>query len=391
MAAETGKHKGRRRVIPLLTLILTLALSTLTSGCWNRRELNRIGIVSAVGLDLGPDHKIELTVQIIRARAMKMAEGASGEGKAVWVVSSSGDTVFDAVRNLVEKSGRRLYYPHNSLIVLGQELAREGVRPVMDLFARDQEMRLLAWVVVAQGTAADVLKADSELNNVPSKQLEDMLKNYNIVSKSVGSNLLEFDDSLLSKTTQPVLGRVVLDKVSGKNELRLDGAGVFRGDKLIGWLDSTETRGYLFIKDKVKSGSVLVPSPGNPDQAVTLEIIRAGSRVKPEWLGGKARFEIDVKVEANLVEQASAQKLSSPDMISVLEEELNQAIANQMRTTISAAQTHYKADIFGFGTDLMRAYPEEWQGLAGKWEAEFPLAETQVKVQSKITHTDLSQ
>lgn len=247
--------KGKRWII----LILLLLIPLFTEGCWNRRELNKLGIVSAIGIDLGEDQKIRYTVQIVKTSALKSSpEGSSGGNKAYYVLTSSGDTVFDAVRNLVTQSGRKLYYPHNSVIVLGGDIARTGIKPVLDLFCRDQEMRLLTWLVVTNGKAEDIVKAESPIETVAAHHLDTMLKDFGVTSKAVAVHLLDFENVMSDESLQLVMGRVELDDSKDKNMV-FKGAGVFRKDQLIGWLDPLSTRGYLWVQDKVKSGIINIP------------------------------------------------------------------------------------------------------------------------------------
>jgi len=244
-------------------LVLMLILIQLfTTGCWNRRELDKIGLVIGIGIDRGEDQQIEFTVQIINPTTIKRAsEGGSGQNKPSIILSSSGSTIFEAVRNLTEKSGRRLNYSHNMVIVLGANLARDGVLPILDFFVRDHEMRFKTWIVVTGGKAADIIQAEPSMENISAKNLNLLLKDYGIVSQSVAVNMLDIINEITDESLQAVVGRVELENIQEKKGLILNGAGVFRQDKLIGWLDPMKTRGYLWVRDKVKSAIITVPCP----------------------------------------------------------------------------------------------------------------------------------
>ncbi|KJR44526.1 Spore germination protein GerKC [Desulfosporosinus sp. I2] len=374
-------------------LLLILSVILLTTGCWNRKELDRLAIVAAVGIDKGEDQKITLTVQVIKPEALKRpsSEGGSGKEKGVWIIKSSGNTIFDAVRNFVEKSGRKLFLPHTMVIVIGEKMAKDGVIPVIDWFLRDHEMRLQTWVLVAQGEASEVIKGDSGLEKIPASHLERMIEDYGALSKSVSSNLMEVTNMITCQSSHPVIGRISKNK-SGQDdeeELILKGAGVFRKDRLIGWLNPFETRGYLWIKGKVKSGVITIPCPEHPDQLISLEIIKSKTKVKPRLEMGMLKYTIEVDVNSNLGEQMCTEDLANPEMIAVLEDEQRQAVEKEIVALIRKAQEEYKLDILGLGEATMREFPKEWNKVKEQWAEEFPQAEVEVKVNSRLSLTGM--
>lgn len=371
----------------LIFLLLLPSITIFITGCWNQRDLNKLAIVSAIGIDKDEDQGVKVTVQIVKPTVAKVggaAKGGSEDKKAVWILSSKGRTVFDALRNMVKKSGRKLYYPHNYVIILGGQMAKEGVLSIMDWFNRDHEVRPLTWILVTKGNAEDIMRVQSELEKIPADHISRMLKEYGAVSQTVTINLMEFYNQLLSEGTQPVAGRIELKKANGEDELKLEGSGVFRKDRLSGWLDPLETRGYLWIRDKVKSGIVTVPCQENKEKLVSLEIIKASSKIKPLMKKGELHFSIQINVESNLGEQTCNTMEVKAETISYLEDELNAAIKNEIETVINKSQEDFKEDIFGFGMAVMRQYPKEWNELKDNWDETFSRLEIEVVVNSII-------
>lgn len=373
-------------------LLLSLAVILLTTGCWNRKELDRLAIVAAVGIDKGEDQKIKLTVQVLKPGALQSpsSEGGSGSEKGVWIIQSSGNTVFDAVRNFIEKSGRKLFWSHTMVMVIGENMAKDGILPVMDWFLRDHEMRLQTWVLVSPGEASAVIKSDLGLEKIPASHLEGVIKDSGVLSKSVTVNLMEVTNMLTSQSSHPVIGRISQNK-SGQDdeeELTLKGAGVFRIDRLLGWLNPLETRGYLWLKGKVKSGVITVPCSEQPEQLISLEIIKSKAKIKPRLERGMLKYTIEVDVNSNLGEQMCIEDLN-PEMMAVLEDEQRQAVEKEIIALIRKAQEKYKLDILGLGEAASREFPEQWNKVKEQWEEEFPQVEVEVKVNSKLSNTGM--
>src|SRR5690606_37549832 len=83
--------------------------------------------------------------------------GGGGQEPATTTKAAVGRTVMEAVTRLQEKTSRRLFWAHNGIILIGDDLPRRGVVPVLDFFSRHRQPRLRAQVVVAPRRAEDLL------------------------------------------------------------------------------------------------------------------------------------------------------------------------------------------------------------------------------------------
>ncbi|EGW36803.1 Ger(x)C family spore germination protein [Desulfosporosinus sp. OT] len=380
-------RKGKRVIYTLLILVIPL----LISGCWDRKELEGRAIVTLIAIDKGENNQIKFSVQIARTSDSQASSngGSSGGEKSSIIMSGTGDTVFDAIRNLILKAGRKLYYPHNTAIILGNDIAREGILPELDLFNRDAEMRPLTWILVTPGQAADILEAQSTLESLSAKQLDMMLTDFGASSKTVATNLLDTMKQLAYDSPGAVLSNIELDPSNPKKTLLLNGAAVFRRDKLIGRLDPLETRGYLWVKDKVNAGIITFPCPGEETKKISMEIKKAKGKIEPDISEGKFNFTITVNVVSRLAEQECLTDLGNPEELMKLKKSQNEVIEKEIRNIVDKAQDKYGTDILGFGTELSRKFPQEWQKIKDNWTEEFPKAEVNIVVNSKISDIGL--
>ena len=64
----------------ILALCLCLLIAFISGGCWDRRELNTLAIVTAIGVDKSKDDdKFILTYQILKPRQIKSQSSSSQE------------------------------------------------------------------------------------------------------------------------------------------------------------------------------------------------------------------------------------------------------------------------------------------------------------------------
>lgn len=395
---------SKRPALFLLTFLLLL-LTIVLAGCWNWRELNTLGIVMASGFDRAPDGKVSVTVQIAKPGEIGSSREEKGgsTGKPVLVLTSDGDTVFDAVRNATMQVDRKLFWPHDKVFVIGEELAREGIAPMLDWIDRDAEPRPLARLLIARGKAKDIMEVEGGMEKLPAFFLEKLVEGSSSTSMAVEVRIHDFLKMMAAEGRDPYASRIELiggeemgqtgngGEGGGKKQAILTGAAVFRKDQLVGWLDRYETRGLLWVLSKVKSGIIVVPSPLDEEQKVSLEIIRASSKIKAKINeDGLPVITVEIQEEGNLGEQMSFVDLTKPETWDSLEKSQAAAIENEVKAALRIAQTELGVDIFGFGEAVHQKYPQVWKELKDRWRQVYPLVEVEVKVTASLRRTGVS-
>ena len=412
-----------RKVTAVVVLVILLSIS---AGCWNRREIETLGFVVGSGVDtpLGPTHwdspdvggeierRLQLTVQIMKPSGMSTGERGTTLERPFWTVSITGRTLFECVRGLSEVSPRSLYWPHNRWLLLGEEYAKGGVARLLDFWERDQETRRRAVLgVVKDGRAWDLLQVESELERVPSESgRETLLNAFKKSSSIVWTSVNDFVVALASEGIDPIALRVEaipyaypyeitgdVTREEVKATARLSGAAVFRSDKLVGWLDGREARGYNWVVGKVKSALLVVEAPERsiePEPGASLiglEIIGAKGAFKPKITDDGRSIGIAVKIsaEANFADvQPYVDSYSDSELWTITERRLEEVIRNEVMAAITKAQ-ELRADIFGFGRGVYRADPKLWKQVKDRWYEIFALMEPEIEVSAKVVRSGL--
>ena len=380
-----------------------------TAGCWNRREIETIGFVLAAGIDEAPQQgKIQVTVQIAKPFAIGGGEAVRGaaDEKPFWTVSSTGYTVFEAVRNLLSQSPRRPFWAHNRFILIGEGLARKGIRDALDLFCRDGESRRRIWMIVAKGAkASDLLQVEFELEQMPSEGGMGLVQGARQGLSTIGEGMLnDFLQRLEGEGIDPIATRAEIvprpQEFDIRGELkretiggsaRLTGAAVFKDDRLVGWLNKPETRGFNWVMGKVRSGIIVIENPREEGKFVGLEILGARGGFKPEVRSGKVTVTVKIEADANVGDvQGFIDLLGMPEAWSSMERRMATVIKNEVLAAVARAQ-ELGSDIFGFGAELNRRYPKKWADeFRDRWDEEFRKIDVKVEVKAKLRRTGLT-
>src|SRR5690606_6395180 len=118
-----------------LLVIFLLIVVVGNTGCWNMKELNEIAIIVGMGIDKAGD-QFEISLQIINPTQIAPQKG-NGDKTPVVLYSEKANSIFEALRKLTKKLPRKANVSQLQMLVIGEELAREGIGPVVDLISRD--------------------------------------------------------------------------------------------------------------------------------------------------------------------------------------------------------------------------------------------------------------
>jgi spore germination protein KC len=385
-----------RRLFLLGLLILVLTMNT---GCWSRRELNEIAIEVAMGFDKAGD-KYRITSQVVDPGEVAAKEGGADRSPVI-TYQAIADTPFEANRKMTTMSPRKIYSAHIRMVVIGEELARDGIARLLDYLSRDHEHRADFYIVVAKGTsAANVLKILTPLETIPANELFDSLRTSESAwAPTSGVTLHDLMSEIVSKGRHPVLtglqvkgnqeigeGRKNVESIDTPTKMQYTGLGVFKNDKLVGWLNEVESKGYNYIMDNVKStvGHINCPKGGK----AVMEVIRSKAVMKGKVKNGKPEADVHIRLEANVGEvQCKGLDLTKTNTIYEMEQKSEQVIKEFADKTIKKAQKKYKADIFGFGEAVRRADPKYWKKVEKNWDQEFENLPVNVTIDLKIRRT----
>ncbi|MCT4479922.1 Ger(x)C family spore germination protein [Peribacillus frigoritolerans] len=376
----------------MLKVFLMLPIIGL-SGCWSSIELNELAIVTAMGIDKKEDGYL-VTVQVLNSSELA-GDARSGRTEVV-TFRKSGATIAEAIRSLSTDVPRRLYVAHLREVVFGEEMARAGIAKPLDVLSRQKELRSDFYMTVAKGsTAYDTLNVQTALEKIPANKVFDALENSETRWAPTRTVTLdELVSSIVSKGRQAMLTGILVygdpeagsnvtnaQDISPKSGLRLDYLGVFKKDKLVGWLNRNDSKGVSYITDHVKSTAVNIPCEG--DQ-ITVNTTSTKTKIKGKMEKGNPKIDINVTSEGSIGEVECTIDLTKPEKIEELNKRYAKDIKDKIEGSIKTLQEKYQSDIFGFGDEIHRTDPKAWKRLEGNWDQEFAKLDVNVTVKAKI-------
>ncbi len=273
-------------------LIFAILLSLIfTSGCWNYKEVDQFAIVAGVAIDKGMKEQFLMTVEIIQISGGKDSKTTSK------IVAAEGKTMFDAARNIISLTGKRLYWSHSKVIIISKEIASEGLIKVIDWYNRDSETREDVNILISEDASAkEIFKGQVATENIISLALGEMIKNHVSLNKAPITDMLMFDMNEQTKSKTAVIPTVILKQVDGKIMPHIMGTAIIKEDKLVGFLNGEETKDLLFIRNEIKGGILIEEMKSKKESTfVSLEIFNSKTKVTPVVNGKDIQINLETK------------------------------------------------------------------------------------------------
>ena len=373
-----------------LIAILWTLLSISMTGCWNYRELETLAVVTGVAVDKGVNSTgYHLSVEILDTSGDGGGDGGGQNAIKSKIIETDGDTIFDAVRNAVKKSDKKLYFSDCKAVIISKQLAGEGIAPILDWLSRDSELRLtLAMFISKENTAKDVLKQQSPTNAITAYSLDKIGANDpQFLSKAPYMQLYQVNNTLGSKGSSLALPALSIAQNQDGRLPQLDGTAVFQKDKLLGFLDSEESKYLLFTKNQVKGG-LFVFNESPAVSKITLEIEKSETAVSV-IKGEVPKIRVAVKMDTALGEMETSSDFETEDGIEKLQKDASASLTADIRRLITKVQNQYGSDILGFGTTVYKNDPRYWKKIEPQWDELFKSLEVDVSAEVTIKNTAL--
>ena len=348
-------------------IIITLFILLISSGCYNYKEINDMAIVSSIGID--KDNKNDK--YIVSAQIMNSKESEDSEDSQITVYTKEGDTVHEALRNITLKSPRKLYGNHLSKIVLSEEVAKEGIDNILDIFNRITEVRNeFIITIVKEDKASDVLKVLTTTESIPAEYVKLSLK---IADKTSGltyaTKLDEFISLYLKKGIDPVVPVLKIDKKEKKgttinnitttnpiSKIVIEDLAVTNKGKLETYLKNEEVIGYNFLRNQIQKMSIPVKCDDENNYASIL-ILKNKTKSNAAKKDNKYIINFNINSEAIITEYNCKKDLTDEKVIKELEKDTEKKIKRYIKKSLNK-QKETKGKFLGLERIIYLDYPK---------------------------------
>ena len=369
-----------------------ILLLPLLSGCYNYRELNELGITTAVSIDY-KDDAFYVIAEVINP--IKQQDASSSNNSPFVNYNSSSSSLQDAFRKVVLESPRQLYAAQLEIIVLSEEVVNNHLEEVLEYFARDPESRTEIKIIVAK--TEDSTKAITLQTLLTSLSSSNIIKSLDLQSKVLGMAYPVTLNELLNMYIDPYL-EVVLPSMtlygnyeigdekenittsSPKAIVKIDGSTITKDNKILGYLDLEESKILNLINGKLKETIIKM---NYYDGYIIFEPNRI-----------KVSRELDIKnniIKINISGYSKTKEIQSninvknPKEVEKLNKALNMELEKKITDTFNSIREKYDTDVFGFQELYYRTNYKYFKENCTNWyEDIYPKIKLEVKANVRL-------
>ena len=369
-----------------------ILLLPLLSGCYNYRELNDLGITTAVSIDY-KDDAFYVIAEVINP--INQQDASSSNNSPFVNYNSSSSSLQDAFRKVVLESPRQLYAAQLEVIVLSEEVVNNHLEEVLEYFARDPEARTEIKIIVAK--TEDSTKAITLQTLLTSLSSSNIINSLDLQSKVLGMAYPVTLNELLNMYIDPYL-EVVLPSMtlygnyeigdekenittsSPKAIVKIDGSTITKDNKILGYLDLEESKILNLINGKLKETIIKM---NYYDGYIIFEPNRI-----------KVSRELDIKnniIKINISGYSKTKEIQSninvkdPKEVEKLNKALNMELEKKITDTFNSIREKYGTDVFGFQELYYRTNYKYFKENCTNWyEDIYPKIKLEVKANVRL-------
>ena len=349
-------------------------------GCAEPKILDRIGIVTLVGYDVGTEEKMSTTSAIREVNPEFQSN--------VEVITTENETSKGNRMKTNRKLSKEVMVGQMRVVLLGEELAKNDIRIYIDTLLENASVSKGLYLAVAEGQVAPLL--EYEYKNIDDigqhifKLLEHNIDQENMIS----STLHETAHDLYTAGEDiymPILKR--------EEELvELSGIALFKDSRLVSKLPPGDTFYVKLIGEQLKSGtfetilqkddlSSNLTKSDTEHIPIAFDAINSKKELKlvnpstPE-------FDLSVKIKARVTELHPDINLGDPKNVAILEKAISKNLTREISRVIKYCQD-VESDVFAFG-EKYRSSVRNSNLTKEKWHELYKTMKVNVEVDFSI-------
>jgi len=338
-------------------VILLIFLTFICTGCYNYKELNELGIVSAMGISKDGD-LYNLDIQLLNV----LDSEKSGLNKSpITVISGQGETIFEAARSMNKKTSKVFFLADVDYVFLDQSVLNDGLDEIMDFLVRDTRLSLNFLVVTStENKSLDILSSISHFDTNSANNLYDAIMNSETRYGGINSlHVRELINNYYAKGKYTIFPNVYIKdtRKSSENDSLEDSKSesyvevknmVFFKDKEAIELTDEETKGVNFLRNKIKNATLTIECDGGYFTIETLE-----SKMKLKSKLNIDQLNVNGNVGAEIVYYGCKDNLDNAGVLKSISKKAEKEIESYITKAFNKSKK-YNYDFLGLGNYIYK-------------------------------------
>lgn len=425
-------------------LILLFCMPLLLGGCFEKREVEDLAYVIAIGIDKGSDkggdkesdNSISISFQI--AVPIKIAgEGSEAGKESTSLITLEADSIYNAISRVDTMVSKEITLSHNKIIVFSEEVAKEGITDYLNSFVTNREIRPKTSVIVHKGSAKDFLaNLEPVLESNPARYYDLLLNSSEYSGYAINNSLFQFylasrdnfsspyailtetveNENISSSgntqdkssenpnvktsshesTPQENTGELKQQSGSSGNQgeeaskqqkevpqtANVAGIAIFKSGKMVGEIRDEQIISQLILQNHLTKVNIDIEDIKEDHKTSVVKLIQQEKpKITVKIQENKPQIDILINLDCQLLTSGSAVDYNRKENRKKLEEKIEKKLKNDMLAYLHTISKEYKADPVGFGKYCKINVPTLNELSEIKWSEIFPDSTFQIHFQ----------
>jgi spore germination protein KC len=381
-------------------IILCFIFCGFLTSCYDKREIDELTYVIAIGLDKGNLNDLKLTLQYAIPAAIGGGGSSGGGGgpETVGVVTLEAPTIYSGLNMANNFMGKQINISHAEVAVFSEELAKSSnMHDYIHAMVRGREFRPNMNIAISRTSAEDYIKSVKPIQETdPAKYYELKFSTYKYTGFTANSQLGVFYNEQQSASMQavatlvgvstnesskdidagkstyqekerdkPLMGDYVAGNIPRAGDVKGEtmGLAAFDGANMVGELDGQEATMYLITSGQYRNSYVTFPDPKAKGSYVVLNLKQSR---KPQYnvdiKNGKPKINVKLRLEGDFLSIQSGINYEEDGLLTVFENSAEQFLKNEILRLLNRTTKEFHSDICGFGKNVKGKFLtwDEW-------------------------------
>ncbi len=334
-------------------------------------EVEDMMIIEGIAVDK-ENETFEVTIEMLNNKQSASADSSNVGDEMTLIYSAKGETVAEALRLIINKTGNVPTYIHNKVIILSEEVAKTDITKVLDFFERDYTTQPVTLVCVAKGVkAGEVLKANIGKDISKSEVLEKILNQSAISSITPETRLIDVINTILDETACVTLPAVSLENNGETKTFFVEDIAVFNYNNEISYyLGRSSAESFVKLLGELKNGTLVTQDEiGNK---ATFIIVDGKTKYKAEVINGIVNYNVKLKMYCDLnAYEGDRFKTIKSETVEVFKKNIETETEASLTNLYKTIQINNSYDILRFGRRLLQNDKNAYKLLKSDWQKNF--------------------
>lgn len=352
------------------------------TGCWDQDLLKKARLLYGGGFDLTPNGKLQTTF-VIRDMPASEQQGPKND-----IIITVGNTPREARDHADEQISRHLRSYKNRIILIGEQLAKQDIYPILEVFFRDPKSALNARLGVAEGRAADMLSLKKVGNILIAEEIDELIKSKEETTTVPKVTLEAIYPIMMDPGEDFVLPYLAVEG----NRVKSNRVAMFHDKQYTGTLSPDESTMYLLLKGKKGKTARFtrkINIQEHEGQQNRYDFMTFDTDKSKRKMNVQIQSDDQIKVKLKLEWKVSVieypkDRLKNKKLIKQLNGYLSREMTDLAKETLDSMQKA-GCDGLGIGRQLMAFHPDVWKKLKENWDVSYKKVHFDPEIQVQIT------